>query len=122
MKKIFIIVLIIICILIGIVFFDSIQALLFNNDPIIGTEMWCKKKEGILVETYHCDNGKKITKFKKNNLCNLENICKEWVLLNYGLHFSKNYFKADGNNWCIKLYKLNLYIISNWLLKDFNIK
>ena len=35
----------------GIILLDTIQALVFNNDPIIGSEMWCKKKSGILVDT-----------------------------------------------------------------------
>ncbi len=76
MKKGIKIFLIIICILIAIVLLDSIHALIFNNDPIIGTEMWCKKRNGIIVETYHCDGNKKITRIKKNNICNFEDVCK----------------------------------------------
>ena len=73
MKKSLKIVLITIGILVGLVLLDTIQALVFNNNPIIGTEMWCKKKSGIIVDTYHC-NGKNITKFKDSS-CNTESVC-----------------------------------------------
>lgn len=75
-KRIIKIILGIFGIVIVIILLDSIQAIVFNNDPIIGMQMWCKKKKGILVETYHCDNGKKITRIKKNNTCNYEDVCK----------------------------------------------
>ena len=62
------IILITICIFVGIVLLDTIQALVFNNNVIIGIETRCMKKEGLLVNTYHCGNGKNITKFKSFNV------------------------------------------------------
>ena len=74
--KIFFIVLGIIIVLI---LLDSIQALLFNNNPIIGIETKCMKKEGLIVETYHCEN-KNITKIKSfDNSCNSEIVCVEII-------------------------------------------
>lgn len=67
MKKHLKIVLIIIGVLVGIILLDSMQAVIFNNNPIIGIETKCMKKEGILVNTYHCSNGKNITIFKLAN-------------------------------------------------------
>ena len=81
MKKGIKITLIVVGVVIGIILLDTIQALVFNNNPIIGTEMWCKKKSGIIVDTYHC-NGKNITKFKDSS-CNTETVCKETVIKDY---------------------------------------
>lgn len=82
MKRSIKIALIVIGIIIGIIALDTIQALALNNDPIIGTKMWCKKKNGILVETYHCDDGRNITKLK-DSTCNSEEICKETKNIDY---------------------------------------
>ena len=60
MKKI----IIIIVVLIGIILLDSIQALVFDNNPIIGIQTRNMKKVGILVDTYHCGNGKHNTVIK----------------------------------------------------------
>lgn len=54
----------IILIIIGIILFDSVQALIFDNNPIIGIQTRGMKKEGILVDTYHCGNGKHDTVIK----------------------------------------------------------
>lgn len=78
MKKGVKITLIVLAILVGFVLIDTLQALLFNNNPIIGMEMWCKKRSGILVDTYHCDNGN-ITKFKFTNYF-LETSCTTNVI------------------------------------------
>ena len=43
---------------------DSLQALIFNNKPIIGIETKCCKKEGILVDTYYCNPNDKHTVIK----------------------------------------------------------
>ena len=59
-KKILIIISIIICI----VLLDSMQALVFDNNPIIGIETRNMKKAGILVDTHHCGNGKHDTVIK----------------------------------------------------------
>ncbi len=75
MKKVIKIFLIVISTIVTIIILDTLQALLFNNDPIIGNETNCRTKEGILVETYHCGNNTKITKFKKNNSCDLDIVC-----------------------------------------------
>ena len=37
---------------------------------------WQNNRNGIIVETYHCDGNKKITRIKKNNICNFEDVCK----------------------------------------------
>lgn len=55
---------IIIGILVGIILLDSIQTLIFDNNPIIGIQTRGMKKEGILVDTYHCGNGKHDTVIK----------------------------------------------------------
>lgn len=60
MKKIIKIILIII----GIILIDSIQALLFNNNPIIGIDNKGMKKEGIFVDTYYCNQFDKHTVIK----------------------------------------------------------
>ena len=60
MKKI----LIVIGIIIGIILLDSIQALVFDNNPIIGIDSRCCKRSGILVDTHYCGNGKKDTVVK----------------------------------------------------------
>ncbi len=73
MKKIYKIVLIIFLIIIGFVFIDTLQALLFNNNPIIGFQTKCMSKRGIFVETFHCEKGN-ITKIK-NNSCNFDDVC-----------------------------------------------
>lgn len=78
MKKKIKIVLIFIGIIIGIIILDTLQALIFNNNPILGIETKCMKKEGILIDTYHCGNGKNITKLKKfDSSCNYESVCAQ---------------------------------------------
>ena len=57
-------VLMLIGIIIGIILVDSIQALVFDNNPIIGVQTRNMKKVGILVDTYHCGNGKHDTVLK----------------------------------------------------------
>ena len=74
MTKYLKITLIIVGVLIGVILLDTIQALVFNNNPIIGTQTKCMSKQGLFVTTYHCDNGKNITKFK-NSTCNTEDVC-----------------------------------------------
>lgn len=61
---------------IGVIILDTIQALVFNNNPIIGTQTKCRSKEGIFVTTYHCERGKNITKLK-DSACSTEIVCKE---------------------------------------------
>lgn len=103
MKKGLKIVLIVIGVGVGIILLDTIQALVFNNDPIIGSEMWCKKKSGILVDTYHCESGKKITKFK-DSTCNTETVCKETIIKDYYIEAKdiqdkiNEYFSSEGAN------------------------
>lgn len=60
-------VLMLIGIIIGIILVDSIQALVFDNNPIIGVQTRNMKKVGILVDTYHCGNGKHDTVLKGFN-------------------------------------------------------
>lgn len=82
MKKGIRITLIVIGIVIGIILLDTIQALVFNNNPIIGTQTKCRSKQGIFVTTYHCDNGKNITKLK-DSTCSTETVCKETIINDY---------------------------------------
>lgn len=74
MNKYLKITLIVVGVLVGVILLDTIQALVFNNNPIIGTQTKCMSKQGLFVTTYHCDNGKNITKFK-NSTCNTEDVC-----------------------------------------------
>lgn len=59
-KRVFVI----IGIIVGIILLDSIQALVFDNNPIIGIQTRNMKKVGILVDTHHCGNGKHDTVIK----------------------------------------------------------
>jgi len=62
--------LIIIGTIIGIILLDSIQALVFDNNPIIKIKEYYNggdlnyKSKGILVDTYNCTSGKKDTQLK----------------------------------------------------------
>ena len=51
-------------VVIAIVLLDSIQALVFDNNPVIGIQTKNMKKVGILVDTHHCGNGKHDTVIK----------------------------------------------------------
>ena len=64
MKKNLKITLIVVGIIVGIILLDSLQAIIFNNNPIIGIETKCRVKKGILVNTYHLGDGKNLTKFR----------------------------------------------------------
>lgn len=64
MKKGLKITLIVVGVLVGIIILDTIQALVFDNNPIIGIETRGMKREGILVDTHHCGNGKHDTVIK----------------------------------------------------------
>lgn len=63
-------ILIVIGVIIGIILLDSIQALVFDNNPIIKIKEYYNggdlnyKSKVILVDTYNCTNGKKDTKLK----------------------------------------------------------
>ncbi len=75
-KCIFIIIILAV-IVIGI---DTGQAILLNNDPIIGWKTNCGSKAGIIIETYHCGN-KKHPKLRLST-CSFENVCgyvKEYI-------------------------------------------
>jgi len=73
MKKIFKTLLTVISIIVGIILLDSIQALVFDNNPIIGIQTRNMKKVGILVDTHHCGNGKHDTVIKGFSYsCNYE--------------------------------------------------
>ena len=66
-------VLIVIGVIVGIILLDSIQALVFDNNPIIGIQTRNMKKVGILVDTHHCGNGKHDTVIKGFSYsCNYE--------------------------------------------------
>ena len=73
MKKIIKRFLIVIGVIVGIILLDSIQALVFDNNPIIGIQTRNMKKAGILVDTHHCGNGKYDTVIKGFSYsCNYE--------------------------------------------------
>lgn len=73
MKKVIKKVLIVIGVIFGIILLDSIQALVFDNNPIIGIQTRNMKKVGIFVETHHCGNGKHDTVIKGFSYsCNYE--------------------------------------------------
>lgn len=76
MKKYLKVSLIVLGVLVGIILLDSIQALIFNNNIVFGIETKCMVKKGVLVNTYHCGDGKNITKFKLfNSSCDTETVC-----------------------------------------------
>jgi len=62
--------LIIISIVIGIILFDSIQALVLENNPIIKIKEYYNggnlnyKSKGLLVDTYNCTSGERVTVIK----------------------------------------------------------
>ena len=101
MKKGIRITLIVIGIVIGIILLDTIQALVFNNNPIIGTQTKCRSKQGIFVTTYYCDNGKNITKLK-DSTCSTETVCKETIINDYYIEAKdlqdkiNEYFISEG--------------------------
>ena len=65
--------LIVVTVIVGIILLDSIQALFFDNNPIIGIQTRNMKKVGILVDTHHCGNGKHDTVIKGFSYsCNYE--------------------------------------------------
>ena len=103
MKKGLKIVLIVIGVGVGIILLDTIQALVFNNNPIIGTQTKCRSKEGIFVTTYHCENGKNITKLK-DSTCSTEKICKETINKDFYIEAKdlqdkiNEYFTSEGVN------------------------
>lgn len=80
MKKSIKVIFIVITFVIGIILFDSLQALIFDNNPIIGIDTRCMKRIGILVETYHCDNGKRDTVIKGFSYSCLYN-CENYTLI-----------------------------------------
>lgn len=82
MKKSIKIALIVIGIIIGIIVLDTIQALAFNNNPIIGTQTKCRSKAGLFVTTYHCGDGRNISKLK-DSTCSTEEMCKETIIKDY---------------------------------------
>lgn len=101
MKKGLKITLIIIGVVVGIILLDTIQALVFNNNPIIGTQTKCRSKEGIFVTTYHCESGKNITKLK-DSTCSTETVCKETIIKDYYIEAKdlqdkiNEYFSSEG--------------------------
>ena len=72
-------VLIVVGIILGVILLDSIQALVFNNNPIIKIKEYYNggnlnyKSKGLLVDTINCSNGKKDTVIKGFSYsCNYE--------------------------------------------------
>lgn len=79
MNKIIKIILVVIGTFLGIILLDTVQALVFNNTVIIGRETNCMRKEGIFVDTYHCVDGRNITRLKKTNICYTEDVCGDYL-------------------------------------------
>ena len=111
MKKIFKLILIVIVIIVNLILLDSIQALVFDNNPIIGIQTRNMKKVGILVETHHCGNGKHDTVLKGSSYsCSYNG--GDYILLDnaYVCASSKEEFYRDENYiyyWgCIKSYEM----------------
>jgi len=72
-------VLLVVGIILGVILLDSIQALVFNNNPIIKIKEYYNggnlnyKSKGLLVDTINCSNGKKDTVIKGFSYsCNYE--------------------------------------------------
>ena len=82
MKKNIKMIFLIVGVLLLVIILDTVQALIFNNNPVIGIETKCMKKEGIFVETYHCDN-RNVTRLKKSNVCYYEDVCRINVISDY---------------------------------------
>lgn len=102
MKKSLKMALIVVGLFIGFVLLDTIQALVFNKNTIIGIETNCMRREGILVNTYHCGNGKHITKIKKSSSsCNSEAVCGE-IDNNITLSLKDNTLTSKGATFILK--------------------
>lgn len=97
MKKSLKISLIILGVLVGIIILDTIQALVFNNNAIIGIETKGMVRHGILVNTYHCGNGKNITRFRLSNYIG-ESVCGKNI----------NYIITDVDNVSIRISDISL--------------
>ena len=59
-------ILVIVAIIVGIIFLDSLQAFIFNNNPLLSIKKYQNGgdlnyiSKGLLIDTYHCSNGKKM--------------------------------------------------------------
>lgn len=125
MKKWLKVILIIVGIAVGIILIDSMQALIFNNDPIIGIDTKCRYRKGILVDTRHYDNGTKSTRLKTHDRTlecevnieeevknNIDKILKEYAIYSSTLKYIDNdYYKniinigSDAVPVLVKLYE-----------------
>lgn len=58
-------ILVIVAIIVGIIFLDSLQAFIFNNNPLLSIKKYQNGgdlnyiSKGLLIDTYNCSNGKK---------------------------------------------------------------
>ena len=106
-RKVLKIFLIIVGITVGIIILDTVQALAFNNNPILGTQTKCRSKNGLFVTTYHCNNGRNITKLK-DSTCSFEEMCKETKNIDYVMQIK------DIDDLIIKYFSQGNVDISNY--------
>ena len=93
MKKVLKIILIVLGVLVGIVAFDTLQAKIFNNSPILkirenldgGSTDYIDK--GLFVNHYHCNNNEKVTTWKGTKFACSE---KESNTIGFDFYVTKN--------------------------------
>ena len=105
MKKSLKITLIVLGVLIGIIFLDTLQAKIFNNSPLLkirdnldGVSLDYVDK-GLFVNYYHCNNSEKVTTWKSTKFDNITlelSILKNW-------HYEE--MTLEDSKFALKLYK-----------------
>lgn len=105
MKKSFKVIFICIGVIIGIILLDSIQALIFDNNPLIGIETRSMKKSGILVDSHHCGNGKNVAVLKGSRYScykgDMVNISLQDVNDKINNYFANNIMDINISYWAI---------------------
>ena len=131
MKKWLKVILIIVGIAVGIILIDSMQALIFNNEPIIGIDTKCRYRKGIFVYTRHYGNGEKRTMLKTHDTTlecietidlekeiknNIDKILEEYAIYSSTIKYIDNdYYKniinigSDAVPVLVKLYESGDY-------------
>ena len=112
MKKSLKITLIVLGVLIGIIFLDTLQAKIFNNSPLLkmrdnldgGSLDYVDK--GLFVNYYHCNNSEKVTAWKNTKFaCSVKEESNE-----------EKYFKTIDN------ITLELSILKNWHYEEMTLE
>ncbi len=112
MKKSLKITLIVLGVLIGIIFLDTLQAKIFNNSPLLkirdnldGVSLDYVDK-GLFVNYYHCNNSEKVTTWKSTKFaCSVKEESNE-----------EKYFKTIDN------ITLELSILKNWHYEEMTLE